>query len=309
MESEKPPMSLKIGRCNSKIARINGTAVALSARNMPMPSTYHFVASAHPGLTPLSNDAVCARLWQRLMLRFPEAWAAVFMPDHIHLIIETDDPIEARRLIAIEARAAGRAFYPGKAIWAPLPLPERLNNSGHLSRTIRYVHLNPCRERLASDPLEWEWSTHRDVLGAVTQSWINLNRLAGLFGCSKSVLPGVFHGYVSADPSVAVTGTPLLRGLEPGAPLSASAQICIRSVAAVSRAHVGEVLKRRSLRDAAAVLAVQHARNSRDSVEAALKIDKRTLIRALARTVGSNAIAAARLYLGDPRCYRLRGVR
>jgi hypothetical protein len=32
-------------------------------------------------------------------------------------------------------------------------------------RTVRYIHLNPCRGELVSRPLAWPWSTHRDRLG------------------------------------------------------------------------------------------------------------------------------------------------
>lgn len=274
-----------------------------------MQPTYHFLASTHPGLTPLRNRELQARLWRQLQLRFPKVWACVFMPDHLHLIACTKYPAEARRQIAIEARAACRIFLPGKKIWAPSPTPEEIPNSLHLKRTIRYVHLNPCRDCLARDPIEWEMSTHRDVLGLTATSWIDLEKLAELFHCSKTKLPALFHSYVSSDPSVAVAGTPTLissdRGVPSSTPLVASPSLCMQAIASVSRCSSTEVIKRGPLRDAAVYLATASARNPRTDVEQAFEISERTLRRALARPRDERTLKAALLYLNDPRCYKL----
>src|SRR5208283_2925907 len=79
----------------------------------------------------------------------------------------------------------------------------------HLKRQIRYVHLNPCRSRLVRDPMEWEWSTHRDVLGAVGEAWVDLPQLHRIWGARDDEFRRIFHAYVSGDPSALVEGTPL----------------------------------------------------------------------------------------------------
>lgn len=271
-----------------------------------MQRIYHLLLSTHPGLMPLRNPDLCARLWQRLQIRFPSVWACVLMPDHIHLILETSRPRVARRILAIEARAACRIYFPGDRIWARSPEPECIPNSLHLKRTIRYVHLNPCREGLARDPLEWEWSTHRDVLGVTRKSWVDLGRLAEVFRASTSKPPELFHAYVSGDPSVSVSGTSPLRRLRPGDPLTASPSMCIWAIAAVSRASLGEVTQRGQLRDLAIQLAISIARNSRASVIQALGIDERTVRRALSRPQDTATLTAACQFLADPRCYKIR---
>jgi hypothetical protein len=76
---------------------------------------------------------------------------------------------------------------------------------------VRYVALNPCRAGLARDPLEWPWSTHRDVVGAVADPWVAAEQLATMLQRPRRGFAETHHAYVSADPDVAVGGTPLLR--------------------------------------------------------------------------------------------------
>ena len=75
---------------------------------------------------------------------------------------------------------------------------EPLVDATKARRTVRYVHLNPCRAHLAVDPLAWPFSTHRDRLGCAARPVLPQARD-----------PEAFHRYVSSDPSVDPTGTPL----------------------------------------------------------------------------------------------------
>jgi hypothetical protein len=64
---------------------------------------------------------------------------------------------------------------------------------------------------LAGDPLSWEWSTHRDAIGAVVDPWVTATRIAEATGVETLDAVEWLHRYVSSDPSVAVTGTALPR--------------------------------------------------------------------------------------------------
>lgn len=74
---------------------------------------------------------------------------------------------------------------------------------------MRYVHLNPCRAGLASDPLSWPWSTHRGLIGAELDPWVTTEALAGALGRPARGLGEWLHGYISGDSTVAVEGTEL----------------------------------------------------------------------------------------------------
>jgi hypothetical protein len=49
-------------------------------------------------------------------------------------------------------------------------------------RQVRYVHLNPCRDRFANDPLVPVWSTHRGAIGGEVDPWVSAERLSRALG-------------------------------------------------------------------------------------------------------------------------------
>lgn len=170
----------------------------------------HFPVRTRYPLQPLLERDVCVDLWARLRKRFDHGvMACILMPNHLHLDLEGWFPEQARQLIGLELNAFSRSHFPGQRIWDPVPPPQILPDLLHLKRHIRYVHLNPCRAGLAQDPLEWEWSTHRDCVGATQNPWIDLQRLVALFGVPERDFAMEFHSYVSSDPSVKVAGTRL----------------------------------------------------------------------------------------------------
>jgi len=170
---------------------------------------YHLTTRARYPLYPLVPRDHCVDLWRGLQSRFDRVQACVFMPNHLHLVGEFADPELARSLWVAELGAFTKRCLPGQRVWDPTGAPELLSTPLHVMRQIRYVHLNPCRARLAADPLEWEWSTHRDALGAAFPFWVDPAQLAGLMQRNLSAFPREFHSYVSGDPSVRVAGTAL----------------------------------------------------------------------------------------------------
>ncbi|NDG86038.1 MAG: hypothetical protein EBX52_13495 [Proteobacteria bacterium] len=173
---------------------------------------FHWVVRTCDRIKPFLNRDTCVEFWSLLREKFPDTMAAVIMPDHAHWIqksvigpdsgpdftLEPHKSIFARRIKKFERRWGFR-FEP---IRTPMQIPDRK----HLLRQVRYIHLNPCRSRLAQDPLEWEWSTHWDILGLVRNPWINAKDFFDDLGIPNDLM--AFHRYVSADPSVNVEGTP-----------------------------------------------------------------------------------------------------
>ncbi len=172
----------------------------------------HVVASTRPPHRPFLEHEAAEWMWTNLRRIFPRVAAAVLMPDHIHVLAVDVRPEVAKhrvtRLLAGRARVG--ALRAGTYSWTEVPEPRVIPNSKHLARQVRYVALNPCRDRLADDPLEWLWSTYRDVHGATVDPWITGAQLARLlwrpWGKSWA---GKHHRYVSSDPDVRVEGTPL----------------------------------------------------------------------------------------------------
>lgn len=160
---------------------------------------FHHVAKAPPGTLLFRRDPEGMALWIRVVRAFPELVAVCVMPDHVHLVIPHDDPSgKMGQMMSAYARWRNAARGQRGPVWGGHPPPERLPDDLHLRRTVRYVHLNPCRARLVDDPLAWRFSSHSDRVGFALPGPI-----------AVEAMPGRFHGWVSGDPSVAPEGTPL----------------------------------------------------------------------------------------------------
>lgn len=201
---------------------------------------FHLIARTRYGIVPFLERGACAELWQRLRLRMGPTLACVVMPNHVHLDLEGTDPERARLDFVTELVAFAQSRFPGSRIWDPLGPPELLPDRLHLKRHIRYVHLNPCRAGLALDPLEWEWSTHRDAVGAVADPWLDLRAMGRLWEGRTQDFSTRFHAYVSGDPTVKVAGTPL-PSQNAGSPIVATLARIDEAVLRVTRSPDGRL--------------------------------------------------------------------
>ncbi|MFH1464077.1 MAG: hypothetical protein ABIO70_06810 [Pseudomonadota bacterium] len=157
----------------------------------------HLTAHARPGTFLFTTWVEGLALWERLLTLEPVALC--LMPDHVHLLAQRYDRARLVGALSGYTRWLGhRRGTPGLRLWLPHPPPEVLPDKLHLQRSWRYVHLNPCRDKLASDPLAWPASTHRDACGVALPP-----------ACGRARDPAAFHRYVSGDPSVRPEGSPL----------------------------------------------------------------------------------------------------
>jgi len=163
----------------------------------------HFVFRATGTQSPLSTREHSLCLWDQLQDRLPGCVALCLMPNHGHLIVPMSQRKTAEQAIRLSLLAFQRIV---PSWWEPIPEPTLVPDIKHLRRQIRYVHLNPSRSRLTSDPLNWEFSTHWDYLGFSVGS-ISVPKVRDLDFSSVTH----FHQFVSADSTTNVAGTPFLR--------------------------------------------------------------------------------------------------
>jgi REP element-mobilizing transposase RayT len=169
---------------------------------------FHIVARTNGRGGALSTFPLGAAVWSALRRQFPDTFAAVLMPDHLHVIATCVTREDARDRMRALLSGARRHRHGAWLRWEPVPEPSEVPDAKHLRRQIRYVALNPCRSKLAQDPLQWLWSTHRDVVGAAVDPWVTSSGLAAALNEPSACFASRWHAYVSADPSVAVAGTP-----------------------------------------------------------------------------------------------------
>ncbi len=158
------------------------------------------------GAHDLLTDVHARWLWTAFERAFPDALIAMLMPNHAHLIVRRSKNVRLR-FGAILGRFSLR-FRDGLPGWQRIPEPDRIANTRILRRLYRYVALNPCRADLAADPLEWRWSTYRDVFGATAGPWTETGRVAAALDHPIDGFEPSLHHYVSSDTECKVGGTP-----------------------------------------------------------------------------------------------------
>lgn len=272
----------------------------------------HLVArAAH--WRPFSEWKFAARAWAALRVVFPLALAVVLMPNHAHVIAEVLDEKRARvslaHALAALTRSSGRdKDGPSVPRWEPVPRPVIISDPKHLSRQVRYVALNPCRSRLVGDPLEWEWSTHRDVVGAIASPWVAPAALAAAIK-ARRVEPAKFipawHAYVSGDPTCDVSGTPPPRPAPPADVATEPLGRIAAAALAATRAPAAALRHRSAARRLFINLAWRQGWRQRDLLARACGVTPHAVGRLVAEGAGSHLEAGA-LCLGDDRLVRSR---
>ncbi len=156
------------------------------------------VAAHTVSRTPVRSPEAADWLWLRLRAAFPSVIAACLMPDHLHLLLS---PECAAGLSSRLGRVLGGfSRHVGLPLcWAPVAEPTPIPNLEHLRRTVRYIHMNPWREGLVTDPLCWPWSTHRDAIGARYSPWLDAPTLAQQLRFGASRFAETFHQYATKD--------------------------------------------------------------------------------------------------------------
>ncbi len=191
----------------------------------------HFAAHAMPPHFLFHDWREAQALWAGLLALGPPR-ALVVMPDHVHLVTRSTN--WDAWLGFLRGFACWRNHHrgePGRIVWLPASPPERILDSKHLQRSLRYVALNPCRDKLVSDPLTWPFSGHRDAVGLA---------IPGVLPTVRD--PVWHHGYVSGDPSVRVEGTELPFGIQ--SMRSATAEQVTAAVSALTRTTTNQLQRR-----------------------------------------------------------------
>jgi len=188
----------------------------------------HHAVRTHPDRLAFTTHTEAQTLWRTILREVPDPMALCLMPDHLHLLHARD--VHAALGVALRSYARWRHTRLGVtgSLWRRPGPPDAVQGQTKLRRSERYVHLNPCRAGLASDPLAWPWSTHRDRVG-----------LALPAARARVTNPHRYHHYVSADPTVHVHGTDLPIGAD-----QADLEAVVAAVSSLTRTPM-EVLDRR----------------------------------------------------------------
>lgn len=249
------------------------------------------VIRAIRGSRPLASPKDAERLWRSLRRAFPDALAACLIPNHAHLLNDTDDPARDHDQLVHVAGAFTRRTGATR-VWEPSPPPERVAPD-KLATVIRYIHLNGPRARIADGPAAHRWSTHRGAIGLEHDPWVPGERIAHAIESRTSDFAEWFHAYVASDASVSPNGA----RFPARAPTRVVSTVPLEAICAAARAATFWC-SRAVERHASVLLAIDQGWPIAP-IARAIGIAPDS-VRRLARRPEPALLDAAKLCLGDP---------
>jgi putative transposase len=126
--------------------------------------------------------------------------AYCLMPNHYHLVLETEDGDLSPAIKALNGRYAqrfnrrhARAAHLFKNRFGAV----RQETESQLLWTLRYTVMNPVRSGLCGTPDEWPWSSLRASIGLErAPSFLDVDRLLTYFGADSDRAMAVYQAHI-----------------------------------------------------------------------------------------------------------------
>ena len=129
------------------------------------------------------------RRYLRLLQRAVEwhRWhllAYCLLDNHVHLLVETQKPnlgAGLRQAHGAYAQTFNRRHDRCGHVFQGRYGAVAVADDAQLWTVARYVVRNPVESGLCREPIDWPWSSHRDVCLGTAPSWLAVDRLFALF--------------------------------------------------------------------------------------------------------------------------------
>ena len=264
-----------------------------SADGVSLPKVVGLEAATFSGIPSLTADIERSRwLWSHLRRAFPNVLAAAVTPDRIHVVAQYISAADASHRLNRLVGQLARRFQLGHQVGRVAHAHDVV---GDIAQTVRTVLLVPVAAGLASDPLEWPWSTHRDAVGATVVPWITLDSLRPRLAFEDV---RQFHRFVTAK--LPDGPTPFPTPEPPTALPSVSLADIAHAAASATRNQLDAIKKPGPTRQLFVLLAVDQGWTNLDQLADICRYSRRTALRASQRR-DDKALAAGRLCLSDGR--------
>lgn len=136
--------------------------------------------------------AILEQAWQRWQI---EVYAYCLMSNHYHLCLKTPEAKLSRvmrHINGIYTQRFNRAHGRDGALFRGRYKALLIEEDEYLSQVVRYIHLNPVKARMVTEPQDHDWNSHRAYLSRRRNAgWLNTNRVGAVFGRTRE-----FHAYV-----------------------------------------------------------------------------------------------------------------
>lgn len=115
-------------------------------------------------------------------------YAYVLMPNHFHLLLEVGRSPLAKAMQSLlyrYTRHYNRRYRKIGHLFQGRYRAILCDRDSYLMELIRYLHLNPVRAGLSSDPSRYRWSSHRDYLRGKSETGLAVDRGLALWGARR----------------------------------------------------------------------------------------------------------------------------
>jgi putative transposase len=112
------------------------------------------------------------------------------MSNHIHLALQAgQDSLSGplQNLAFRYTQAVNRKLDRSGHLFQGRYKAVLVDHDAYLLELIRYIHLNPVRARLVTDPARYVWSGHRAYLGSIALPWLTTESVLGQLGGNLGV--------------------------------------------------------------------------------------------------------------------------
>jgi REP element-mobilizing transposase RayT len=113
------------------------------------------------------------------------AWC--LMANHVHLAVRTGPVPLSRTMGYVQARFGqghNRRWRTSGPLWQSRYKAKLVDDQRYLLQLIAYIHLNPVTAGIVSDPAEFPYSGHRELLGRTGTPLIDVDGVLELFGAT-----------------------------------------------------------------------------------------------------------------------------
>jgi putative transposase len=131
--------------------------------------------------------------------------AYCWMPNHVHLAVQVGRAPLGRLMQAVAsvyARRKQRCVPTTGHLFERRYRAKLVQFDAYLLALVRYIHCNPVRAGLVSDPSEYIWSSHRAYLGLAPRSWLLTEPTFSLLGGGTHASMHVYRRFMGEEPDL-----------------------------------------------------------------------------------------------------------
>lgn len=148
-----------------------------------------------------SADRACLNAIVRESMERSESrlHAYCWMTNHLHLLVQVSSaPLGQciRRIASCYARWYQKQLDTTGHLFERRYHALLVDVDSYLLELIRYIHLNPVRAGLVSDPVEHPWSSHHNYLGTAVDPWVTTGFALSLFGGRTDVARSAYVRFI-----------------------------------------------------------------------------------------------------------------